>query len=96
MGDDFFSLLIGFILWIVVGALLMLVLALLSSLVWASVITFMAMLYWFFFRALRIVFKHAKSCKGNFLRSVAYGLMHTAGYVAWMHGVFAAIHAWHH
>jgi hypothetical protein len=52
------------------------------------VLTFIAMLYWIFFRALRLVFKNSNKSKGDLIESVKWGLTYTTLYNFWIYGIF--------
>jgi hypothetical protein len=86
------GLLISILLWIVMTLLAGVLFYVFGALVWSGVIIFIAMLYWIFFRALRLVFKNANKCKGNLMLSIAYGLFYTTLYNFWIYGVILMAH----
>jgi hypothetical protein len=63
-----------------------------GAVLWTGIIVFMAMLYWIFFRALRLVFKNSNKCKDNLTTSVAYGLGYTTLYNFWIYGIILSTH----
>jgi hypothetical protein len=46
------------------------------------------MLYWIFFRALRLVFKNSNRAKGSLLESIKWGVVYTTLYNFWIYGIF--------
>jgi len=58
-----------------------------ETVVWVMLMIFLGMLYWVFFRALRLVFKNSVKCKGDFSKSVLLGLGYTLLYTSWMYGI---------
>lgn len=75
------------ILWILFTVVLVFLLYFLGIFFWATILFFVAMLYWIFFRALRLVFKNSKSCKDNLLKSVAFGFFYSFLYISWIYGI---------
>jgi len=80
------------LLWILVGFLALIFLWFFGMAVWAGMIVFIAMLYWIFFRALRLVFKNSSQCKGNLLKSLGFGIGYTVLYYFWIYGIILGIH----
>jgi len=91
MGDEFggmiLSIVISILLWIVTAVLLAVLLWLFGQLLVISLVAFAAMLYWIFFRALRLVFKNSKRTKGDLPMSVIYGVFYTFLYNFWIYGI---------
>lgn len=92
IGDDVASALVGVLFWILFSILLVVFIWLFSGLLWATVLAFAAMLYWIFFRALRLVFKNANKCKNSLTKSFAYGVFYTILYNFWIYGVIFLMH----
>lgn len=92
LGDEIGGILIGILLWILVAILVIAAIWALAPFLWAMILIFMAMLYWIFFRALRLVFKHAPKCKGNVWKSITYGLLYTTLYNFWVYGIILGSH----
>jgi len=44
----------------------------------------LAILYWIFFRGLRLVFKNSRICQGNFMLSLRYALGYTTFSTLWL------------
>lgn len=91
IGDDFGGMILGIVinilLWIVTAVLLAVVLWVFGQLLVISLLAFAAMLYWIFFRALRLVFKNSKRTKGDLPMSVIYGVFYTFLYNFWIYGL---------
>jgi hypothetical protein len=91
LGDDFGGIIVGavvsILLWIVTAVLLAVVLWVFGQLLVTSLLVFAAMLYWIFFRALRLVFKNSKRTKGDLPMSVIYGVFYTFLYNFWIYGI---------
>jgi len=82
----------GAVVWFLFSIALMVFMWLFSALMWTMVLVFVAMLYWIFFRALRLVFKNSNKCKGNLASSAAYGIGYTILYNFWIYGIILAAH----
>ncbi|GAA4371648.1 hypothetical protein GCM10023186_00290 [Hymenobacter koreensis] len=59
---------------------------------WVVFLVFAAMLYWIFFRALRLVFRHSAECKGQLGKSIRYGLIYTLLYNGWLYSIILLGH----
>lgn len=86
------GIIIGIIAWLLFSVILILFIWFFSAIVWAMVLAFAAMLYWIFFRALRLVFKNSNKCKGKIMSSMLYGLGYTILYNFWIYGIILATH----
>lgn len=62
------------------------------NVLWILSLVMIAMLYWLFFRALRLVFRNADRCKNQLLPSIGFGLLYTFLYNFWIFGVITAAH----
>ncbi len=91
-GDGIAGVIIGIILWILFSFVLLFVLYFLGTILWILILVFAAMLYWIFFRALRLVFKNSSKCRGNLALSAGYGLLYTILYNCWIYGIIFASH----
>lgn len=81
------GIIISIILWIIVTIVISYLFFFLGTIIWFSVLIFLAMLYWIFFRALRLIFKKSAECSGNVERSVFYGIAYTLLYNFWIYGI---------
>ncbi|MEM9822316.1 MAG: hypothetical protein AAF985_14635 [Bacteroidota bacterium] len=76
------------LLWWVFATLAILVFLFLASYVFTySILIILSMLYWLFFRALRIVFRQSVRTKGDLLAALTNALVYTFLYTGWMFGL---------
>ncbi|AKK74300.1 hypothetical protein OK18_18330 [Chryseobacterium gallinarum] len=87
VGEGIGGIIISIVLWIIFSFLLAFLLSFLGLFFWSAVLFLAAMLYWIFFRALRLVFKNSGKCKGNILKSFSYGFLYSFLYVSWIYGI---------
>ncbi|MCL9806574.1 hypothetical protein NAT51_13645 [Flavobacterium amniphilum] len=87
--EGIFGVILSIILWIIVMILISYLFFILGTVIWFSVLTFLGMLYWVFFRALRLIFKKSPSCNGNLGKSLAYGITYTFLYSSWIYIIIA-------
>jgi hypothetical protein len=87
-GDGIGGIILSILLWIVMAIVLAVGLWIFSNVLAIVILAFIAMLYWVFFRALRLVFKNSNRSKGNFLESVKWGFTYTVLYNFWIYGIF--------
>jgi len=88
VGDGIVGVIAAIVLWILLAVLLSFLLWIFANLILVVVAAFMGMLYWIFFRALRLVFKNSNKSKGKLLESIKYGLGYTLLYNFWIYGIF--------
>jgi hypothetical protein len=91
LGDDLLSIIASIIFWILVAFVLSFALSFVGDMLVVSVLAFVAMLYWIFFRALRLVFKNSNRSKGDLLESMKWGLFYTFLYSSWIYGIFFVV-----
>jgi hypothetical protein len=65
IGDGCAEAIIAAILWFLLAIVLSILLWFFGQIIWLASIAFTAMLYWIFFRALRLVFKNSNRSKGK-------------------------------
>lgn len=82
----------GIFAWIFAAIAAVLLILLLGNVLWWLILVFAAMLYWIFFRALRLVFRKSPVCRGHLLKSIGYGLWYTLLYNCWIYAVIMAAH----
>jgi len=85
--DGLGELLLAILFWIVMTAVVIVLLLFLEAFFWYVLFVFLAMLYWVFFRALRLVFSKSSKTKGNIGISTVYSLIYTTLYLSWMYGI---------
>jgi hypothetical protein len=88
VGEGLGGILLALVLWILWAIVVAVALWIFSNVVLLVVATFAAMLYWIFFRAMRLVFKNSNKSKGDIIASMGYGLMYTVLYNFWIYGIF--------
>lgn len=81
------GIIISIILWIIATVVISYLFFFLGAIIWISVLIFLTMLYWIFFRALRLIFKKSSECSGNVERSIFYGIAYTMLYNFWIYGI---------
>lgn len=84
LGGFLFAILAAFVCIMIAWALILVT--------WFSIIFLVAMLYWIFHRALRLVLRHASSCQGNVLLSLKYSTLYTFLYTLWMYCVIVGMY----
>jgi len=91
-GDSIIGIFIAVLFWLLISILFILLIIFFSTIIWAILLIFAAMLYWIFFRALRLVFKNSKKCRGDLRKSIAYGFSYTIIYNFWIYGIIWLAH----
>ena len=86
-GDGIGGFILSIVLWIGMSILIFVLLILLEAFFWVSISIILAMLYWVFFRALRLVFSKSPKTKGNLGISAIYSLTYTVLYLGWIFGI---------
>lgn len=92
VGEGIPGIILSVILWIVIAVLLSIALWVFANVLVFAVLTFIAMLYWVFFRALRLVFKNSNKSKGDLMESMKWGFTYTVLYNCWIYGIFILTH----
>jgi hypothetical protein len=82
----------GVLSWLAGALLAILLIWIFGNVLWFLILVFIAMLYWIFFRALRLIFKKSYLCKGNWVKSLGYGLYYTILYNFWIYGIIMGAH----
>lgn len=90
-GDGVEGIITSIITWIFVTIALGILLWFFSAFVGVLFTVIVAMLYWIFFRALRLVFKNSSKCRNNLLKSFSYALSYTFMYTGWLFLLFYGI-----
>ena len=87
VGEGILGIVVSIIVWILFSILIIVVVYFLGFFFWGAILLLGASLYWFFFRALRLVFKNSRQCRGNLLKSIAFGVFYSSLYVSWLYGI---------
>lgn len=77
--------------WIFFTIALLILLYIVGVFFWSILFLLLAMLYWIYFRALRLIFKNSGKCKKNLLKSISLGLFYSSLYVSWIYGIIYLI-----
>jgi hypothetical protein len=91
VSDGIGGIIANFLLSLLASFLLGFLIAFFFAFFWITILLFAAMLYWIFFRALRLVFKKSSYCKGNYLKSLQYALGYTVLYNFWIYVIILTI-----
>lgn len=83
-GDDLIGCLLSIVFWLVVSVGIVFALWLIQQLLVLALPALVFLLYWVFYRALRIVSGKSRICRGRLWPSLGYSLMYTALYVGWL------------
>lgn len=92
IGEGIAGVILSIVLWIVMAIVFSIALWIFSNILVVAILTFIAMLYWVFFRALRLVFKNSNKSKGNLPESIKWGFTYTLLYNFWIYGIFILTH----
>lgn len=87
VGDGCEGIVVAILMWIAMTILLFVLLIIFEVVFWVSLFVILMMLYWVFFRALKLVFSKSKDTQGDIGFSVLYAFGYTALYVGWIFGV---------
>lgn len=86
--DDLGGILVSILLWIGWAILVAVAVWFFSEVILVAISSFAAMLYWIFFRALRLIFNNSNQCRGNIWESARNGAFYTVLYNFWIYGIF--------
>jgi hypothetical protein len=87
IGDGIFGIILSLIFWFLASIIIGYLFFAFGAILWFSILLFMAILYWIFYRALRLVFKKSNECQGNLSKSIQYGIGYTILYSFWIYGI---------
>lgn len=82
--EDF---IVSVLLWIAMSIAIFLLFVVLDVALWATLFILLTMLYWVFFRALRLVFSKSADSQGDIGISIFYALVYTTLYLGWIFGI---------
>ena len=78
------GLIVSILLWIGMTILVFVLMILMEAIFWISIFLILVMLYWLFFRALKLVFSKSKETKGDIGKSISHAFMYTVLYLGWI------------
>ncbi|WP_029036699.1 hypothetical protein [Salinimicrobium xinjiangense] len=87
VGEGIAGILMSIVLWIVMTVAIILAIVLLEAIFWFSLFIIIMMLYWIFFRALKLVFNKSDKTVGDIFSSIAYSLSYTVLYLGWIFAI---------
>ncbi|MDC7998947.1 hypothetical protein [Gilvibacter sediminis] len=87
VGEGIGGIIASIVFWILMTIAIVVLLIVLEAIFWFSLFVLLAMLYWVFFRALRLVFSKSKETQGDLGISAVYALGYTVLYVGWIFAV---------
>jgi hypothetical protein len=85
------ELIVGLILWLVVSFVLAYLFWIAGAILWILFLLISASFYWIFFRALRLVFLKSRICRGDVIKSAAYGFLYTFLYTSWIYVIIYSL-----
>lgn len=91
IGDGIGGIILSILLWVVFSIVLIFLSYFFGLFFWSAVLLLGAILYWLFFRALRLVFKNSGKCKGDLLKSFGFGFFYSFIYISWIYGIIFLI-----
>ena len=91
-GHGILGILAAIVMAVVVAILAVFIIWLVGAVLWTGILIFAALLYWVFFRALRLVFKNSNRCRGRLGASLWEGFWYASLYTCWIYGIIMAAH----
>ena len=85
--DGIEGIIVAILLWLLITVGITLLIIFFDTIVITMLMAFLGMLYWIFFRALRLVFKNSVKCKGDLIKSVSIAIEYTILYTFWIYGI---------
>ncbi|VXB67408.1 conserved membrane hypothetical protein [Flavobacterium sp. 9AF] len=87
VGEGIGGLIISLLLWVVMTIVMVILLIILEAIFWFTLFILLTMLYWVFFRALKLVFNKSNQTKGDLGISLIYSVIYTLFYTGWIFGI---------
>jgi len=85
--DGISGLIISIVLWVSMSILSVVLIFVLEALFWFSIFIILLMLYWIFFRAMKLVFSKSATTQGSLSKSIYYAFLYTLLYSGWMFAI---------
>jgi hypothetical protein len=73
--------------WLVLSLLFAFLLMFVLTALWSAILLLVFVLYWLFYRALRIVLVNSEKCRGDLSLSIRYSLIYTVLYTGWLFAI---------
>jgi hypothetical protein len=83
IGEGLGGMILGIIAWILITIVALFLLFFLANILWGVVFVLGVVIYWIFYRALRLAFVKSRLCKGKFGQSLGYSSLYTGLYIGW-------------
>ncbi len=87
IGEGIGGLILSILLWIVMSIIFVVLLFFLEAIILFSIFIIIGMLYWVFFRALKLIFKKSADTKNNLIQSIVFAFIYTLLYTGWLFGL---------
>ncbi|MGI9532962.1 hypothetical protein [Lutimonas sp.] len=87
IGDGIEGVIMSILIWIGMTILFIVLLFLVEAIFWFSIMVLIAMLYWVFFRALKLVFSKSNETEGKIGLSLIYSISYSVLYIGWLYAV---------
>ena len=85
--DGIGGIIVSVLAWIAFTVAALFVLYFVGVFFWSVLLLLLAILYWIYFRALKLIFKNSKNCKDNLFKSLGFGIFYSGLYVSWIYGI---------
>ncbi|WP_124019455.1 hypothetical protein [Flavobacterium hydrophilum] len=92
VGEGIIGVIFSILLWLIVSIIASYLFWAFETILWITILNFIGILYWIFFRALRLVFKKSSVCKNNFSKSILYAFSFTILYNFWIYAIIFMTH----
>lgn len=86
-GDDLVGCLVSIVFWLVVSVVIVALLWLIQQFIILTLPALVVLLYWIFYRALRVVFSKSRVCRNKLWLSLGYSFLYTFLYTGWLFGL---------
>ena len=84
-GDGILGVIMSIVLWIVVSIIVFFLLVMIANLLWGMLSILGVVLYWLYYRALRLALVKSRICRRNLWKSIGYALLYTLLYTGWLY-----------
>lgn len=84
--------LVDIFLWILALIVILVFLYFFSVFLWAIILGIAGMLYWIYYRAVKLVFRKGRQCRQNLAASMTYAFYYTILYSCWIYAIILGLH----
>ncbi len=78
--------------WIIIGVFGTIILWSIGAVLWGMLLAIAGLLYWIIFRAYRLIFKNASSCRNDLFKSLKIGILYSFLYSCWIYAIIFGTH----